>query len=220
MHNLQQPHEVKSAKGGFPFLLTTSRVLWWGWGVRPRFSKEEIKMAILTKRSNSYMSLKHMKSLIVLVVGLLVVGCGKPEQPVNTYENKKRVGFLSHRTETKPVKELTPTDQNTTKAKPVKELTLEEKVVGEYEGKALGYIYRYVLLEDEISWLYENGKKHEWLKWSISNREIHVKYPLEWMEVYRINKDKSITVIAKIGKDGKRKDITNKKFQFTYKKIK
>ena len=30
---------------------------------------------ILTKRSSSYMSLKHMKSLIVLVVGLLAVGC-------------------------------------------------------------------------------------------------------------------------------------------------
>ena len=32
------------------------------------------------KRSSNYMSLKHMKSLIVLVVGLLAVGCLTPEQ--------------------------------------------------------------------------------------------------------------------------------------------
>ena len=34
----------------------------------------------LPKRSSNYMSLKHMKSLIVLVVGLLSVGCLTPEQ--------------------------------------------------------------------------------------------------------------------------------------------
>ena len=49
---------------------------------------------LITKESNNYMSLKHVKSLIVLVVGLLAVGCLTPEQKqkrlrdsvVGTYE--------------------------------------------------------------------------------------------------------------------------------------
>ena len=61
------------------------------------------------------MSLKHMKSLIVLVVGLLAVGCGKTEQPLEPSQ-------LS--AEPSPANSPpNPTDQNTTKAGPVKGLT-------------------------------------------------------------------------------------------------
>ena len=66
------------------------------------------------------MSLKHMKSLIVLVVGLLAVGCGKTEPMGSGNEYNAELAI----------------DQNTTKAEPVKELTPEEKkVVGAYEWK-------------------------------------------------------------------------------------
>ena len=168
-----------------------------------------------------------MKSLIVLVVGLLAVGCGKPEQPVNTYENKKRVGFLSHRTETKPVKELTPTDQNTTKAEPVTELTPEQKqkalmdsVLGEYEYKnKYGVTYKYVLLENGIVEWGSKGKKEDEFKWKRANEEIHVNYGGGFIKIYRINTDKSITMIANIV-SGKRTDRTSSNSRTTYKKIK
>mgnify|MGYP001296685328 CR=1 FL=1 len=62
------------------------------------------------------------KTLIVLMVGMLAVGCGKQEQT--------------------DANESTPTTNtnkvNGTTAKPVKELTLEEKVVGTYEFKVDG----------------------------------------------------------------------------------
>ena len=180
------------------------------------------KTKLLSKRSNNYMSLKHMRTLIILVVGLLVVGCGKPEQPVNTYENKKRVGFLSHRTEAKPVKEPMPTDQNTTKAKPVKEqareLTLEEKVVGTYEGKKDGFTFRVVLLENGIVEFYNNGEKEEDDgKWKIIDGELHANDGIS-VGVLRKNKDNSITYIARI-KDGKREEVP-KEYQVPLKKIK
>ena len=57
-----------------------------------------------------------MKVLISILIGLLVVGCGKGNQTAK--ESPK----------------ATPSNNST--AKPVKELTLKEKVVGFYEGKS------------------------------------------------------------------------------------
>ena len=56
------------------------------------------KNNLLTKRSNNYMSLKHMKSLIVLVVGLLAVGCTSlRDSVVGEYEYKQEGrGILKH----------------------------------------------------------------------------------------------------------------------------
>jgi hypothetical protein len=130
---------------------------------------------------------------ITLIIGLLVVGCGKQEQA--TTEN------------------------------PVKELTLGEKVVGTYEFKVNGETYRDVFLENGVVETYENGlfKPTDWLKkyegkWSISKEgELHY---IHWdgdIWVYIINKDGSITDIAKI-RDGKRED-TPKEEQYTGKKI-
>ena len=154
---------------------------------------------------------------------IVAVGCGKDKQPVNTYENKKRVGFLSHRTEAKPVKEPMPTDQNTTKAKPVKELarelTLEEKVVGTYEGKIDGYAVRLALLDNGVLENYEDGKKRDEAKWKIVDGDIHCPNQGSVTGVLIINKDGSLTTIARIGKDGKRRDIP-KEDQLTFKKIK
>ena len=148
-----------------------------------------------------------MRTLIILVVGLLAAGCGKPEQPVNTYENKKRVGFLSHRTEAKPVKKLTPE---------------EKEVVGTYELelKKFGETHRYVLLDNSIVEYYLDGKKEEEEhKWSIVDKEVHIERENRAVSVFSINKDESITGIATIDEDGKREEIPKER-QYTREKIK
>jgi hypothetical protein len=109
-----------------------------------------------------------------------------------------------------------------TTAKPVKELTLEEKkVVGTYEAKRVGDTYRVVLLENGVFKDYRNGKKREAeSKWSISkDGEIHREYKDRNIVVFSINKDESITGIAFIDKEGKRKEAP-KDIQLTLKKIK
>jgi hypothetical protein len=118
------------------------------------------------------MSLKHMRTLIILVVGLLSVGCGN---------------------------------------------SAEKKVVGEYEYKEDGDTDKLVFLENGVYKLYLNGKKQDASKWSIVDGEIHLKAPPLFVFVWRINKDKSLTEIANIDRDGKRTDISD---QSTYKKIK
>ena len=155
-----------------------------------------------------------MNSLIVLVVGLLAVGCGKTGQPLEPSQLSAEPSPANS-----PPK---PTDQNTTKAEPVKELTLEESVLGEYEWRKFkdGDTLKQVLLENGIYEEYYNDKKRgdSDSKWSISKGEIHVKYDFGLILVYRINKDKSITQIAYI-EDGKRTDRPKEK-QNTWKKIK
>ena len=101
--------------------------------------------------------------------------------------------------------------------KPVKELTLREKVVGTYEVKRLSYTFRHVFLDNGTVEFYTNGRKDgEGLKWSLVENEIHIKFS-NYVSVYRINPDNSITKIVYIDKDGKRTDY---EFQLTYKKIK
>ena len=165
------------------------------------------------------MSLKHMKSLIVLVVGLLSVGCGKTEPMGSGNEYNAELAI----------------DQNTTKAEPVKELTPEQKqkalrdsVVGEYELKRGEDTLRMVLLGNGISEGYKNGKKDEVEhKWSISKEgEIHATDSDGDILVFRINTKssrgissvRSITNIAEI-KEGKRTKLA-KDEQLTIEKIK
>ena len=136
------------------------------------------------------MSLKHMKSLIVLVVGLLAVGCGEDKQPS---------------------KELTLEEQK----------ALREKVVGEYEFKDdKDTRFRMRVLENGV--LESNIKdkqREEDFKWSISeDGELHVEVGDGIILVFRINKDGSITAVARIDKDGR--DDRPKEKQRTFKKIK
>ena len=144
-----------------------------------------------------------MKLLISILIGLLVVGCGKKQADTN---------------------ESTPTTNtnkvNGTTAKPVKELTLEEKIVGTYEIKKDGNTLRIVLLENGIVEAYSNGKKKEKeVEWKIVDREIHGVEEDGNITVIRINKDGGITFIENIDKDRKRKDLP-KDQQLTLKKIK
>ena len=136
-----------------------------------------------------------MKSLIVLVVGLLGVGCATVKDicvqlgisKPNTPEQKQK--------------------------------TLRDSVVGEYEWEHEdGITYKDVYLDNGIREVYFNGKKGGEFKWSIVDGEIHVDHGAGSFEVWRINGDRSITLIAII-EDGKRKDIP-KTNQRTYKRIK
>ena len=94
---------------------------------------------------------------------------------------------------------------------------LEKKVVGTYEAKDGK---RVVLLDNGIVELYENGKKDEVEhKWSISKEgEIHATDSEGDIFIFRINKDGSITIIARI-RDGKKEEAP-KEAQMTFKKIK
>ena len=198
-----------------------------------------------------------MKTLIILVVGLLAVGCGQSDIE-RLEEESKRLKAQLENTEVEIAKlkadlavalatretdlfspywlsnleyklpiDANATDDNSTKAKPIKELTIEEKkalrdsILGEYEvGKYEDYgdTHKYVLLENGILEWYVNDKKTRELEWKIVKEEIHVKYDSGWIDVYRINQDKSITLIGKI-KDGKREDYP-KEEQEAWRKIK
>ena len=137
-----------------------------------------------------------MKVLIPILIGLLVVGCEKGREIT--------IGIPP-------------------KAKPVKELTAEEKkVIGTYELelKKFGETQRYVLLDNSTVEYYLNGKKEEAEhKWSIVDEEVHIERENSAVSVFSINKDESITGIATIDEDGKRKEIL-KEHQYTRKKIK
>jgi hypothetical protein len=156
-----------------------------------------------------------MKLLIPILIGLLVVGCGEVEN-----------GAYKHRPKQTDTNELTPTTNtnkaNGTTAKPVKELTLREKVVGTYELelKKFGETHRYVLLDNSTVEYYLDGKKEEEEhKWSIVDKEVHIERENRAVSVFSINKDESITGIATIDEDGKRKEIL-KEHQYTREKIK
>ena len=139
--------------------------------------------------------LSAMKVLIPILIGLLVVGCEKGGEIT--------IGIPP-------------------KAKPVKELTLREKVIGTYELelKKFGETQRYVLLDNSTVEYYLNGKKEEAEhKWSIVDKEVHIERENRAVSVFSINKDESITGIARIDEDGKRKEIL-KEHQYTRKKTK
>jgi len=139
-----------------------------------------------------------MKVLIPIVIGLLVVGCGK-KQPTNTKES------------------------NNTPAKPVKELTLKEKVVGFYEGKSNQDTnrLRLVLWENGEVESYRNGKKRFTANWKINkNGELNVEVKEKSEEVlyaFRINPDGSLTGTTAT-MDGNQ-EVLSKKDQITLAKL-
>ena len=150
-----------------------------------------------------------MKVLIPILIGLLVVGCGKKETA-------------------KPAPNANTGIANNTPEKPVKVLTAEEKkVFGEFEYKNRdGYILRYVLLENGVleiqggrSTLNMAVRESSSDKWKMANGEIHfVDGYNSFIDVFRINKDKSITAIAYIS-DGERTDLPKNK-QEVFKEVK
>ena len=94
-----------------------------------------------------------------------------------------------------------------------------KSVAGTYESVGHPHLYKLVFLENGAMENYVSGNKTDENKWEVVNGEIHVTYNKEGViVVHRINKDISITWIARIW-DGKRKDLP-KEEQQTYKKIK
>ena len=99
-----------------------------------------------------------------------------------------------------------------------------KSVAGEYKGNkgntfdgAMAEYLKYVFLENGVFEQHINGGKGEVAKWSIVDGEIQVKYRRGSIQFWRINADKSITLIAEQARS--RKDYS-KEIQPTYKKIK
>ena len=143
---------------------------------------------------------------MLIIAAVMFVGCGKDKQSGDIASETPSKGDY----------------KNSTKANPVKELTLREKVIGTYELelKKFGETHRYVLLDNSIVEYYLDGKKGEAEhKWSIVDKEVHIERENRAASVFSINIDESITGIATIDKDGKRKEIL-KEHQYIRKKIK
>ena len=138
-------------------------------------------------------------TLIVLIVGILAVGCGK-KQSGNTNESNN-------------------TPENSAKKKVEKTTPSKENVVGTYEWKYGGNTIISVLQEKGIYKEYNSGKTDEReYKWKIGeDGEIHIDNKLDGVTVFRINPGGSLTIIANI--NGKRTDLP-KDEQVVLKKIK
>ena len=145
-----------------------------------------------------------MKSLIVLVVGLLTVGCGKPEPSLSSFK----------------------AEPSTHQGRKLSQE--EEKLVGEYEAKAGGETIKLVLLENAKVEDYQNDEKFgAELTWEILEKEVHVgrvdsspgvdKSSLK-IDILKIESNGDLTIIALV-EDGKRTDFPKDK-QVTLKRIK
>jgi hypothetical protein len=141
-----------------------------------------------------------MKTLIPILIGLLVVGCGESAE-----------------------EQSTETDENSnTPEKPVKELTAEEKkVVGTYSGLYTRMGQTHFRSNGLVFWHYF-GEKEEVGKWSIIGKEVHFRHSFGVLAgdvaVYSFNSDDSLSIIASID-DGKRTDFP-KEEQVTCKRVK
>ena len=164
-----------------------------------------------------------MKILIPILIGLLVVGCGKGNQTANEKPKATPVNNSTAKLTKDKTNKETPSkgdDNNSTTAKPPKELTLEEKVLGEYAYKhENGDAFRLVFLRNGVIETYLNGEKWNEQKWKISkDSELHVEHKNRFVEIYSINENNSITKISYI-LFGELKDVSEE-IQVTYKKIK
>ena len=79
---------------------------------------------------------------------------------------------------------------------------------------------KFIFLENGIQDWHKNGKKLKEYKWSIVNGQIRVDYHPDAFWVFRINTDKSITLIANVNHEHKLHQDYPKNLQQTFKKIK
>ena len=144
---------------------------------------------------------------ITLIIGLLVVGCGKQEQTDADESTPTTNTNKVDGTTAKPVKELTPEQ---------KQKALRDSAVGTYEGKGVGDTL--VFLDNGVLEAYEDGEKEGEGKWKIINNEIYIEIHDEH-GFLKINKDGSLTPIARI-RDGERTDVSKEDQPPTFKRIK
>jgi len=143
------------------------------------------------------------------------------------------ISFGTHRTDLPKEKQITyikikVLTLEEKKAQEQKQKTLRDSVVGEYEHKynlvvlqkLAGDTIKHVFLENGIVESHRNGKKEEEYKWSIENGKIHMYESItKRIVIWRINTDRSITPIAYIDTNRKRK-ADPIELQPSYKKIK
>ena len=131
-----------------------------------------------------------MKVLIPIVIGLLVVGCGK-KQSTNTNESNN----TPEKTAKKNVEKETPSTD--TAAEPTKILSLREKLVGSYENNFDGIVSKLVFLENGKVKTFFNGLKIDEETWNISGTEVHIGEGNP-IYVYKIESNDDLTFIATI----------------------
>ena len=137
----------------------------------------------------------HMKTLILIFVVLLAIGCGKDSEPV------------------KDILKETP-----------KKPTPEEKFAGTYEIRKVGDIYRYVFTSNGVVEGFRlNFNSNVWendyvSKWKIVGGDLHIVDEDGSRGISIINSDGSFSDVAYIV-DGKRDDVPVG-MRPTYKKIK
>ena len=150
-----------------------------------------------------------MKNLILLIVSLFISGCYGTyyglSGNINTHENG----------EANLQKSLTPSglveanyEARKLKLKPRLITEEERSVAGTYARKTGEHTFRMVLLKNGMLEGYKNGKKiEEEARWKLVGGEIHFISSGGEAGISRINPDGSITDIARIDKDGKRKNL-------------
>ena len=143
-----------------------------------------------------------------MILGLMVVGCGKTKTEKLEEDNRRMKAQLDN-DKLKVELEI--------KNKKLKDKEISISVVGTYEFKEGENVYRTVFLASGIVEWYTNGKKDGEGTWKLVKEEIHSTHK-SVIVIYRINKDGSIIRIAWI-EDGKRNDHP-KDDRTTLKKIK
>jgi hypothetical protein len=149
---------------------------------------------------------------ITLIIGLLVVGCGKQEQ---TDTNESTPTTNTNKADVPRVHPDGDVDL------PVKELTKED-VVGTYEEKIGNLTIKSVLLETGKVEIFLNGEKYAEYTWKIVEKEVHILFlnivGKKSSVVFKIEPNGDLTQVAEIAY-GKRED-TPKNAQTTIKKLK
>ena len=145
-----------------------------------------------------------MKVLNPILIGLLVVGCGKNKQPTNTNESNNTPGKPAKQ----KVEKITPSTNTT--VEPAKKLSLREKLVGSYECNFDGIASKLVFLENGKVKTNFNGLKIDEVTWNISGTEVHIGEGNP-IDVYKIESNGDLTFIAKIA-DGKRKEESKERY--------
>ena len=155
-----------------------------------------------------------MKTLIPILIGLMVVGCGKGNQTANTNEGNN----TPEKSSKKEAGKSTPSkgdDKNSNKTKPSKEITKED-VVGSYVRKSGSKTRKLGLLENGKVESYLDDDKVREGSWMIAGNEVHIN--LIGVSVWRIESNGDLTAVARI-KDEKREEAPIDR-QTTFKKTK
>ena len=134
-----------------------------------------------------------MKVLIPILIGLLVVGCGKEAPPA--YPDTGDTGY-----DTENPQNETPPTKPTKVA--VENKKLKEEIIGAYESGTPYGAFSYVFRSNGMVSYYHDGNRIDDFKWSIVGNEIHtvIDNKLNQGYIYIKNPDNGLTQIAAFDK--------------------